>query len=140
MFPAEETPVLEDGYKSIYGGGSVTIFKHMCNRNIECSNLYNYASVRNEMSNYFAWIIKNIRPRTERINKLRLFNVLGIGKNQRKEREIALNKTWHEFKNMIMPQIEANLLGKGKKYLMGDTPTPVDYLLYCEMQSMITLF
>jgi hypothetical protein len=60
-------------------------------------------------------------------------------KTKEKEREQALKKTEHEIKSMIMPNINAKLLGNGKKFLMGDVETPVDYLLYSELMSIIDL-
>ena len=76
MYPSAETPVLIDGQKHIYGGGSMTVVKHLCNRFDKCAKRYCIMDYRTEMDTMFQWISKNIKPITAKIQKLVMMNML----------------------------------------------------------------
>ena len=74
-FPAEEVPVLVDGQRCIYGGGALTIVKHLCFRNPRLYTIFKLKDNAATMDNMFLWINKNVRPLTQRIQKLKLLDL-----------------------------------------------------------------
>ena len=87
-FPAAEIPVLVDGHKLIYGGGSMTIVKHLCNRFPRCAERFRIRDFRKEMDMMYAWVNKNIKPITIKVQKLEMLTILKKDMEHEEERKV----------------------------------------------------
>ena len=78
IFPGEEIPVLVDGEIAIYGGGSLVMIKHLCNRFPEVGEKFRYLENWRKMEMLYSWIIRIFRPVTQEVQKRKLMEIMGV--------------------------------------------------------------
>ena len=91
-----------------------------------------------------SWINRMFTPVSRKVQKLKLMEIVSLCKNEehkeekKKQTEEAISKCWQEMNTFILPYIEKNFLSD-KKFLVSNNQTPVDYLLYCELNQTLVL-
>ena len=113
-YPSGEIPVLIDGHKHIYGGGSMTVVKHLCNRFENCATRFCFQDYRKEMDMMDAWLTKNIKPITTKIQKLQILNLLNLQPEFKEIRTTEITKTFYQLETLIFPVLEYKILTDGK--------------------------
>jgi hypothetical protein len=93
------------------------------------------------MDMMFVWVAKNIKPITDKILKNELLNLFGKEMENKASRDETIDKTFTQLESMMFPVLEHKIFGgvNRKQFLCGPEMTPVDYMLSCELNTILML-